>query len=400
MATAQMKAPPVFDDDEDYSSWRNDVEIWQMFTELPAKKQGPAVYLSLKGRAREAVRDLSPIEIGDDDGLKTIMTKLDSIFLKEKNTRAFLAFKEFYDYKRNSGDDFADFIIQFEKFYNKIKKFDMNLPDAVQAYFLLNAANVSDENEKLARTTCGELTYKNMKDTLMKVFGEFGGASVDSSNNALPIKQECMYGSGRRNVDNNGKGKFGKTISGTNYTGKDGKPLRCYECDSIKHLANRCPHRNVAKQSNNNQTSSEESWKKKTNDNSNTGTEHVHITLFAAIPDRKQYCLIGESFGRGILDSGCTKTVSGETWMEEYLPTLSIEDKKLVIERKSDSIYRFGDGIEVKADRNMIIPVTIGKKKYRLAVDIVKNAIPLLISRNTMKSLGMRLDFSIDFNSI
>ena len=29
----------------------------------------------------------------------------------------------------------------------------------------------------------------------------------------------------------------------------------------------------------------------------------VHITLFASVPDQKQYCLIAQSLERGVLDS-------------------------------------------------------------------------------------------------
>lgn len=36
----------------------------------------------------------------------------------------------------------------------------MELPEAFKAYFLLNATNMTDTNEMLARTTCGELTSK------------------------------------------------------------------------------------------------------------------------------------------------------------------------------------------------------------------------------------------------
>ena len=38
-----------------------------------------------------------------------------------------------------------------------------------------------------------------------------------------------------------------------------------------------------------------------------------YITLFASAPGQKQYCLRGETLGKGeTLDLGCTKTVSGE----------------------------------------------------------------------------------------
>ena len=39
--------------------------------------------------------------------------------------------------------------------------------------------------------------------------------------------------------------------------------------------------------------------------------------------------LVGECFGKTILDSACTKTVYGETWMKVYLDTLDENDMKL-----------------------------------------------------------------------
>ena len=61
-----IKSPPVFkpDEDDDYVSWKNDVSIWKLFTDVKAEKIGAAVYLALQGKAREVVRSLKPEEIG------------------------------------------------------------------------------------------------------------------------------------------------------------------------------------------------------------------------------------------------------------------------------------------------------------------------------------------------
>ena len=67
--------------------------------------------------------------------------------MKDQNTRAYLAFKEFYDYHRLAGVSIIDFIVRFEYLYHKLKQFDMKLPEGVQVVFLLNAANISEDNE-------------------------------------------------------------------------------------------------------------------------------------------------------------------------------------------------------------------------------------------------------------
>ena len=85
--SANLKAPPTFNpESDDYLAWKMDVEVWEIYTELDKKKRGPAVYLQLQGNAREALRELKIAEIGTDDGLKSITTKLDGVYLKDKNT--------------------------------------------------------------------------------------------------------------------------------------------------------------------------------------------------------------------------------------------------------------------------------------------------------------------------
>ena len=113
-------------------------------------------------------------------------------------------------------------------------------------------------------------------------------------------------------------------------------------------------------------------------------------------PDDGQFSLSGESFGKGVLDSGCTKAVSGDIWMDEYLSTLTNDDKRLVEERDSNAILRFGNGVETTAIRNVKVPVVIGSHCYMMSIDVVRKNIPLLISNRSMKTMGMQLDFRTD----
>ena len=202
MAVSQIKAPPVFNEEEDYLNWKNDLEVWKLFTDTEKKKMGPAVYLTLTGRAREAVRDLKPEDIGKETGLDEIIVKLDAVYLKDENTRAYVASKEFYEFKRASGENFSEFIIKYEHLYHKLTQYKMDLPEGVQAFFLLNAANMTEENEKLARTTAGKLTYSNMKETIMRIFGDPG--AVGDEVKAPAIKEEVFYAGYRRGSNRRG----------------------------------------------------------------------------------------------------------------------------------------------------------------------------------------------------
>ena len=167
--------PPVFspEEDDDYLAWRNDIEVWKLLTETKAEKLGLSVYLALKGQARDVVRNIQPKDLNTVDGYEKIMEELDKVYMKDNTTQAFCAFKDFYEFKRSAGQNFSDFIVEYDQRYHKIEKFDMKLPEGVQAFFLLKAANLTVEAEKLARATA-KLEYKDMREKLARIFGDPG----------------------------------------------------------------------------------------------------------------------------------------------------------------------------------------------------------------------------------
>ena len=404
-----IKNPPVFhpDEDDDYLSWKADVEVWKEFTDTKVEKLGLAIYLALKGKAREAARTLKAADLKKEGGYELIIRELDKVFQADETSRAFCAFKEFYEYKRNSGEGFPDFIVEFEKRYNKVVQYQMELPEGVKAFFLLKSANLSAESEKLARAV-SKLEYADMRDKLQKIFGDPG---VLGDKDEVPnVKEEVFYGDGydrgrggyrggyrgRGGFSGSGRGfnpqqnRFGNLRSnfdrgGATYrgTGRGGTPgrggaqtqFRCFECDSTKHWANQCPHRQQRKED---------------------VQMNVHVTLLNTKMESQKGSLLNETFGKGLLDSGCSKTVAGAVWVEEFIKTLSLTDVNGITEKTSTSVFRFGDGIETKSLKTVTIPVYIGAERVLMDVDVVEHDIPLLISKGAMKQLNMQLDFKHD----
>ena len=174
-----IKCPPVFcsEEDDDYRRWKSDVEVWQLYTKEDKCRQGPAVYLSLKGKARDAVRGMSKDDLKKDNGFDLILAELDKVFEADNVTRAYCAFKDFVTYRRNNGEGFSTYTVEFEKKHQEIEKYDMNLPTGVLAFLLLQAANLTPYHEKLVRTAA-RLEYKDMQEKIQKVFGETGAKIV------------------------------------------------------------------------------------------------------------------------------------------------------------------------------------------------------------------------------
>ena len=85
--------------------------------------------------------------------LKKLIEKLDSLYLEDINQSAYAAYESFEMYRRPKDMNMKEFLNNFERLYNKLKVYQMELPDGVLAYRVLKSANLSEENEKLARAT-------------------------------------------------------------------------------------------------------------------------------------------------------------------------------------------------------------------------------------------------------
>ena len=401
------KEPPVLSPDSCYEEWKKKLQLWSLVTPLKANQQGPAVYLTLTGIAEKAVVNLKIDNLKTDNGLQLIIDKLDLAFLGDANARTFLAFKRFAEYKRQSGATITDFLVEYEMLYSKLAEFQITLPEGVQAYFLLCAANVSEEKESLIRTTCGDFTYDNMKNTIKMAFNDFS----TSSENAPPaIKTEPVFssnhfnrgrgrgmsrgrgdyqGRGRGDYQSRGRGDYQGRGRGpgrgrfsnnrSNPTDAEGNVLRCFRCGSSKHFSREC-RANLSEKDSSNNNKNEESF--------------ISITLNASqVPLNELMC---DTVGMGILDTACTKTVAGKQWMEAYLDSLTDQDKDLVTISETTTNFCFGDGNAVKGLNCVKFPAVIGNKKVFFNANVVDSEIPLLISKQSMKKAGLKLDCSND----
>ena len=72
-----------------------------------------------------------------------------------------------------------EFITEFEHTYFKFTKQGMTLPDSVMAFMLLASCNLSDNEQQLVMSAISEVTLKNMKGALSRIFhGEINVQSV------------------------------------------------------------------------------------------------------------------------------------------------------------------------------------------------------------------------------
>ena len=168
---SKIQQPPNLTKDITYANWKEEIDIWKDFTDLAAEKKGPAVFLSLTGQARDAVRqNVASDQLKTKEGLKHVFDCLDKLYLKDSTCLAYEAYEEFEKFIRPSDMKISDYIIKFEQLYSKAKNHSMTVSDGAVAYRLLNSAGLSESNKQLVQATVSEVSYQTMKSQFTKVF--------------------------------------------------------------------------------------------------------------------------------------------------------------------------------------------------------------------------------------
>ena len=127
---------------------------------------------------------------------------------------------------------------------------------------------------------------------------------------------------------------------------------------------------------------------------------NVGFSMFVGCASSKKsdnlQTLVSESKGYAILDSGCSTTVCGQKWLDDFIDTLSDEERSQITIQPSAQTFTFGDGNTVVSKRKITLPCWMGGVEGKVTTDVVDCNIPLLLSRQSMKATEMILDFKND----
>ena len=81
------KSPPSLSSSKSFTDWLKLIDIWRRFTNLEPGKQGPAIVLSLEGKAQDAILELDTGVISGTDGVDKILERLNRLYKKDEVTK-------------------------------------------------------------------------------------------------------------------------------------------------------------------------------------------------------------------------------------------------------------------------------------------------------------------------
>ena len=225
---------------------------WQLLTELPKTKQGPTILLSLEGEAQEAALRVKTEDLVKEDGVQKITDELDKIYKKDATLNKYDALDKFDCYCRPAHVNINQYLLEFQRRFDKTKELGTTWGDDILAYRLLKNANLSEQNEKLAKATVDELTYDKVKAKLKSIFGDSSDPPACNSSN---IKTEEIDFAGSKEWQENLSHQFSDTCTLYNETNKESQPE-----DEYTFFASRNFHRPNHQFSRNNQNSPRTSY--------------------------------------------------------------------------------------------------------------------------------------------
>ena len=308
-----------------------------------------------------------------------------------------------------------EYIGLFERKVGELKKEGIVLPDVVLAMQLLDSSVLEQKDKQLVLTAVDYSKNNEMYAQMQRSLRKFPGEQVMPCKGVssglqigiddVQIKEESVnaacndqrfYSRGRRNFSrranfsrnygsnswmaaSGGRGR-GVNQNRMNPVDSQGKLMKCLVCESIMHFKRDCPH--VLKN-------------KKDSVLQVTDIEEDVDKVYDYSQENKQQPIQGAA-NMAILDSACTKTVTGCMWRDIYPESLSKEERNKIKHYPGGTSCKFGGETKIRSIEKLEITCNIAGKKTTILVDVVDSDIPLLLSKRDKQRLGFRLNMEND----
>ena len=301
----------------------------------------------------------------------------------------------------------------------------MKLPSEILAFKLLKQAKLTNEERLLVLTGMDYNNRDQLYDQAKQSLRKFKGDQVNPiSKNSETIKFDPTFLSQHKETlaaaryiphskfnksrirQNTTINNFNKKQSQQNFnrrnfnfhserrmnpTGQNGKVLTCIACGSYRHLLNECPDswENISK------TNYIETDDGRTIEN-DSDPEPISPALFTGNNENNLSLLVKAARNPAVLDCACSGTVYEKKWLDCYLSSLRETELSKIKQSLGIKVFKSGGGEVLTYIASLELPGILADRKVTIKTDVVTSDIPLLLSLETMKKAGVKLDFVND----
>ena len=427
--------PPDLKSAKNYECFKNELQLWQSLTTLEATKQAGCIALNLpndcpfaKDIRTKVMERMTVAELRAEDGFDKLVQLLDEELLQPEIEQAVEDWDNLENRFKSDDESIDEFVNDFERHLARVENKGAKLPSCVKCFMMLKRIKLTHEERLIVLSKLDFDKKDNLFSDVKKCLKLLKGKTMSQSQSTEQSSAEVFFthrergrwrggkqsyrgggtskpGSGtwRDNSRDRGSGTSGysdrkRSNSGSfkkkrvNPTGQDGNLKRCKSCDSIRHMLPECP----------------DSWE---------NMKDVHVTELTTVGEDDEYsghedemkeCFITENSSElkrfcveakncAALDSCCTGVVCGEQWLRTFLASMDQEDRKKVIgPTKTNTVFKFGNQQQLTSTARYRLPIQVGGKNIEIDTEVIKSDIPMLLSKQSMKDMGMVLDFMND----
>ena len=122
--SSRLFEPPLLNP-EFYNSWKREIQLWRLASNISPSRQAPAVFFVTYWTA---ILEMDISLLNAEDGTDKQVEKLDTLVLEDKNQSAFICYEKFENYHRECNTSINDYLIQFDRHVAKLREFQITFP--------------------------------------------------------------------------------------------------------------------------------------------------------------------------------------------------------------------------------------------------------------------------------
>ena len=331
----------------------------------------------------------------NENVILNVIDKLKKWFGKTRIDEASEAWKQFRDMKKSSEEKIDTFLLRFETAESQLKSSAAEIPNIILALQLLESVGATSDQKRniMVHVNLDNLdtVYDEMKTSLRLLKGNLveDQSKAGDEDEINFSKNDYLR---RQRSRSKSKPRFENRSFDEENQGRDRTTSRERGRSRERRFSQeRSPHRNRSYSRQREYGKRDYSRDRYRGGEKKRSYENVNL-VFKETGDEAK-AATKDNHDRMIVDSGTTKTVSGEKWMKTYLESLSEEERSLVSEENEERFFRFGNSIRYPSTKEVTIPIKMGKLESQLHVSVVEASIPLLIGKPDLKKFGFIINF-------
>ena len=159
-----------------YKEWRKRIQLYAHRQKLQGRDKETAlnVLSVLEGASWRQCEDLEISELAREDGILSILKRLDAQWQYDEKVEMPEAFEKFFfKLVRRQGQSLLEYCTEFNQSLRELMKFKITLPPEVTGWLMLRRAALTKEQQTMVQTHIGTtLTLTAVEPALYLLFGQ------------------------------------------------------------------------------------------------------------------------------------------------------------------------------------------------------------------------------------